>query len=125
MPITEAESHVFGICLLNDWSARDLQGWEYQPLGPFLSKNFASTISPWIVTLEALTPYRVPFTRPADDPQPLPYLDTPANRAAGAFDIRLEVGLQTAQIGQTQLATARRQRNLACAGFRRAISFWV
>ncbi len=64
VPITQAEQHVFGICLLNDWSARDIQGWEYQPLGPFLSKNFATTISPWVVTLEALAPYRVPFTRP-------------------------------------------------------------
>ncbi|MBP8150068.1 MAG: fumarylacetoacetase, partial [Limnohabitans sp.] len=61
--ITEAEDHVFGICLLNDWSARDIQGWEYQPLGPFLAKNFATTVSPWVVTLEALAPYRVPFTR--------------------------------------------------------------
>ena len=93
--ITEAESHVFGICLLNDWSARDLQGWEYQPLGPFLAKNFATTVSPWIVTLEALAPYRRAFTRPADDPQPLPYLDSEANRAGGAFDIQLEVALQT------------------------------
>lgn len=94
----QAESHVFGICLLNDWSARDLQAWEYQPLGPFLAKNFATTISPWVVTLEALAPYRVAFNRPADDPQPLPYLDSAANRAAGAFDIQLEVGLQTPQM---------------------------
>ena len=96
--ITEAEDHVFGICLLNDWSARDLQGWEYQPLGPFLSKNFASTLSPWVVTLEALAPYRVPFTRPAEDPQPLPYLDSETNRARGAFDIQLQVGLQTSRM---------------------------
>ncbi len=96
--INEAESHVFGICLLNDWSARDIQGWEYQPLGPFLSKNFASTISPWVVTLEALAPYRVPFTRPEGDPQPLPYLDSPANRSGGAFDIQLQVGLQTGRM---------------------------
>ncbi len=96
--ITEAESHVFGICLLNDWSARDIQGWEYQPLGPFLSKNFATTISPWVVTLEALAPYRVPFTRPEGDPQPLPYLDSPANRSGGAFDIQLQVGLQTGRM---------------------------
>ncbi|MEN9889175.1 MAG: hypothetical protein RL559_1212 [Pseudomonadota bacterium] len=99
-PITmaEAENHVFGICLLNDWSARDIQAWEYQPLGPFLAKNFASTVSPWVVTLEALAPYRVPFTRAADDPQPLPYLDSATNRSAGAFDIQLQVGLQTAQM---------------------------
>jgi len=95
VPITEAEQHVFGICLLNDWSARDLQAWEYQPLGPFLAKNFATTISPWIVTLEALAPYRVAFTRPEGDPEPLPYLDSPANRAGGAFDIQLQVGLRT------------------------------
>ena len=99
-PITmaEAENHVFGICLLNDWSARDIQAWEYQPLGPFLAKNFASTVSPWVVTLEALAPYRVPFTRAADDPEPLPYLDSATNRSAGAFDIQLQVGLQTAQM---------------------------
>jgi fumarylacetoacetase len=98
VPITEAEDHVFGLCLLNDWSARDLQGWEYQPLGPFLAKNFASTISPWVVTLEALAPYRQAFTRPAEDPQPLPYLDSEANRSGGAFDIQLQVGLQTARM---------------------------
>ncbi|WP_087747282.1 MULTISPECIES: fumarylacetoacetase [unclassified Acidovorax] len=95
VPITEAEQHVFGLCLLNDWSARDLQAWEYQPLGPFLAKNFATTISPWIVTLEALAPYRVAFARPEGDPAPLPYLDSPANRAGGAFDIQLQVGLRT------------------------------
>jgi fumarylacetoacetase len=93
--ITEAEQHVFGICLLNDWSARDIQGWEYQPLGPFLAKNFATTISPWIVTLEALAPYRIAFSRPEGDPQPLPYLDSAHNRSAGAIDIRLDVTLQT------------------------------
>jgi fumarylacetoacetase len=93
--IGEAEEHVFGLCLLNDWSARDIQAWEYQPLGPFLSKNFATTISPWIVTLEALAPYRLPFERPADDPQPLAYLDSAANRHAGSIDIQLQVGLQT------------------------------
>lgn len=96
--ISEAESHVFGICLLNDWSARDIQGWEYQPLGPFLSKNFATTISPWIVTLEALAPYRVQWQRPADDPQPLHYLDSEANRREGAFDIQLQVELQTVRM---------------------------
>ena len=93
--ITQAEAHVFGICLLNDWSARDLQAWEYQPLGPFLSKNFATTISPWIVTLEALAPYRLPFVRPEADPQPLPYLDSDSNRQQGALDIQLQVGLLT------------------------------
>jgi fumarylacetoacetase len=90
-----AEDHVFGVCLLNDWSARDVQAWEYQPLGPFLSKNFATTISPWIVTLEALAPYRTEWTRPAEDPQPLPYLESESLRREGAFDIQLEVWLQT------------------------------
>ena len=96
IPIADAEEHVFGLSLFNDWSARDIQAWEYQPLGPFLSKNFASTVSPWIVTLEALRPFRSPFKRPVGDPEPLPYLDSPANRAAGAIDIELEVWLQTA-----------------------------
>jgi fumarylacetoacetase len=94
--IGDAEAHVFGLALFNDWSARDIQAWEYQPLGPFQSKNFASTLSPWIVTLEALAPFRKAFTRPAGDPAPLPHLDTPANRAGGAIDIALEVWLQTA-----------------------------
>src|SRR5690606_16230892 len=93
--IAEAEAHVFGLCILNDWSARDLQAWEYQPLGPFLAKNFASTISPWVVTLEALAPFREPFRRPAEDPQPLPYLSSPANTEAGAFNVQLEVLLTT------------------------------
>jgi len=94
----QAEDHVFGLCLLNDWSARDLQAWEYQPLGPFLAKNFATTISPWVVTLEALEPYRVAMERPESDPRPLPYLDSPSNTAEGAFDIRLDVGLQTSRM---------------------------
>ena len=95
VPVAEAEDHLFGLGLLNDWSARDIQAWEYQPLGPFLSKNFASTVSPWIVTLEALEPFRAGFTRPAGDPQPLPYLDSDANRSRGALDLQLEVWLQT------------------------------
>jgi fumarylacetoacetase len=93
--MVDAESRVFGMALFNDWTARDIQPWEYQPLGPFLSKNFASTLSPWIVTTEALAPFRSAFVRPADDPQPLPYLDSAANREAGAFDVQLEVWLQT------------------------------
>jgi fumarylacetoacetase len=96
--LDEAESHVFGLALFNDWSARDVQAWEYQPLGPFLAKNFASTLSPWIVTTEALAPFRRPFTRPAGDPQPLPYLDSPAHRLSSVFDIELEVWLQTARM---------------------------
>ena len=95
VPIETAQDHVFGIALFNDWSARDIQAWEYQPLGPFLSKNFASTLSPWIVTLEALQPFRSAFARPVGDPDPLPYLDSRADRAGGAIDIELEVWLQT------------------------------
>ncbi len=93
--IDDADEHAFGLSLLNDWSARDIQPWEYQPLGPFLAKNFGSTVSPWIVTMDALAPFRIPFTRPAEDPQPLRYLDSPAHRAGGSFDIELEVWLQT------------------------------
>jgi fumarylacetoacetase len=106
--ITEAEDHIFGLCLVNDWSARDIQRWEYQPLGPFLSKSFATTISPWIVTTEALAPFRVPaFEREADDPQPLLYLDSPQNRERGGFDIKLEVLIQTEQMRQQNLAPFR------------------
>lgn len=94
----EAESRVFGLVLFNDWTARDIQPWEYQPLGPFMSKNFASTVSPWMVTTEALAPFRSAFVRPSSDPDPLPYLDSPTNREAGAFDIQLEVWLQTTKM---------------------------
>jgi fumarylacetoacetase len=96
-PITidQAEDHIFGLTLFNDWSARDVQAWEYQPLGPFLAKNFASTISPWVVTLDALQPFRQAFSHPEADPQPLPYLSSAANSAHGAFDIELEVWLST------------------------------
>ncbi len=117
--IAQAEDHVFGLALFNDWSARDIQGWEYQPLGPFLSKNFASTLSPWIVTLEALAPYRAPFTRPTDDPQPLPYLDSPDNRAHGAFDIELEVWLQTDQMRKSGFVGER----LSCSNYKDA--YWT
>jgi fumarylacetoacetase len=96
MGMAQAEEDWFGLVLLNDWSARDLQAWEYQPLGPFLAKNFATTISPWIVTQEALAPFRAAHERPAGDPQPLPYLDAPANRERGAIDVQLEVLLHTA-----------------------------
>ncbi len=96
IPIANAEDHLFGVCLLNDWSARDIQSWEYQPLGPFLAKNFATSISPWIVTLDALEPFRVPaLPRPAGDPQPLPYLQAPGD---GAFRITLEVWLRSAKM---------------------------
>jgi fumarylacetoacetase len=105
--IDDAEAHLFGVGLFNDWSARDLQAWEYQPLGPFLAKNFASTVSPWIVTMEALAPFRAPFTRPEGDPQPMPYLDGAANREAGQLDITLEVYLQTAKMREAGAAPHR------------------
>jgi fumarylacetoacetase len=104
VPIEDAGEHLFGACLLNDWSARDIQAWEYQPLGPFLSKNFASTISPWVVTMEALEPFRIPWTRAADDPQPLAYLDSPATRSRGAIDIRLEVLVETRRMRDNRVA---------------------
>ena len=87
VPVGESEEHIFGMVLVNDWSARDIQKWEYQPLGPFLAKNFATTISPWIVTLDALEPFRC--AGPGQEPQPLPYLQG----SDGAFDIALEVWL--------------------------------
>jgi fumarylacetoacetase len=106
IPISEAERNIFGLCLLNDWSARDMQTWEYQPLGPFLAKNFATTISPWIVPLEALAPFRVPaFARPPGDPAPLPYLASPAPERA-AIDLTLEVYLQSRQMRQMGAAPA-------------------
>jgi len=108
IPVTEAQQHVFGLCLLNDWSARDIQAWEYQPLGPFLGKNFASTVSPWIVTIEALAPFRAPaFARPAGDPQPMPYLDSEDNRNSGAVDMQLEVQLLTPKMRAENQAPAR------------------
>lgn len=105
--IGDAENHLFGVALFNDWSARDIQGWEYQPLGPFLAKNFASTLAPWVVTMEALAPFRAPFTRPESDPQPLPYLESDANRAQGAFSITLEVLVQTERMRAEGMAPVR------------------
>jgi fumarylacetoacetase len=97
IPVDEAEQHIFGLCLLNDWSARDIQSWEYQPLGPFLAKNFATTISPWIIPLEALRPYRVPPpTRAEGDPAPLPYLTQ--RISCSAIDLNLEVYIQSQQM---------------------------
>jgi len=96
--LDDADSHVFGYCIFNDWSARDIQAWEYQPLGPFLSKSFASTVSPWIVTSEALLPYRTEWARSADDPQPLDYLDSEQNRSQGALDLKLQTCLQSAKM---------------------------
>lgn len=97
IPVGQAQAHLAGITLLNDWSARDIQTWEYQPLGPFLAKSFASTVSPWLVTPEALAPFRcAPTARAAGDPAPLPYLHDATDQALGSWDIRLEVWLQTA-----------------------------
>ena len=109
--VSEAEDHVFGLCLVNDWSARDMQAWEYQPLGPFLAKSFATSLSPWIVTLEALEPYRVPpLVRPAGDPAPLPYLDDEIGRERGGFGLVLEVYLQTARMREIGMAPVRLSR---------------
>jgi fumarylacetoacetase len=97
--IAEAPRHITGFCLLNDWSARDLQAWEYQPLGPFLSKNFQTTISPWVVTAEAMAPFRIAQPpRPEGDPRPLDYLWNPDDQAHGALSINLEVSLLTARM---------------------------
>ncbi|MDT9001429.1 fumarylacetoacetase [Paucibacter sp. APW11] len=115
----DAEQHMFGLTVLNDWSARDIQPWEYQPLGPFLAKNFGSTISPWIVTMDALEPFRCAFERPADDPQPLPYLDSAANRAEGGYEIELEVWLQSAKMRAAGEPAAR----LVRSNFRHA--YWT
>ncbi|CAN5630385.1 fumarylacetoacetase [soil metagenome] len=96
--LDDAEDHLFGVGLLNDWSARDVQAWEYQPLGPFLAKNFATTVSPWIVTTEALAPFRTALQRPDGDPQPLDYLRSSRDARMGGMDIELQVWLQTAQM---------------------------
>ena len=105
IPIGEAADHIAGYCLLNDWSARDLQAWEYQPLGPFLAKNFLTSISPWMVTAEALAPFRRPMPpRPQGDPAPLPYLLDEADQASGGLGIQLEVTLSTAKMRETGLA---------------------
>ncbi|WAC72715.1 fumarylacetoacetase [Roseateles sp. SL47] len=109
--IDQAEDHLFGLVLLNDWSARDIQAWEYQPLGPFLSKSFATTLSPWVVTMEALAPFRRSFSRTGDHPQPLPYLDGAVNREQGAVSIQLEVHLQTAAMCAAQVPPHRLMRS--------------
>jgi fumarylacetoacetase len=112
IPIDEAHSHIFGFCLLNDWSARDIQSWEYQPLGPFLAKSFASTLSPWVVTAEALERFRVPaFARPEGDPAPLAYLNSEQDQRRGAFDLTLEVCLSSKQMRHGGLAPVRLSRS--------------
>ncbi len=120
IPIAQAEDHVFGLTLFNDWSARDIQSWEYQPLGPFLGKSFASTVSPWMVTLDALAPFRRAFRREPGEPAPLPYLDGAANREQGAFDIRLSLGIQTAAMR----AAGRPAECIGRSGFAEA-AYWT
>jgi fumarylacetoacetase len=114
-PLTmdEAEDRLFGVTLLNDWSARDLQAWEYQPLGPFLAKSFVTTVSPWVVSFEALAPFRKPYQRPAGQPEALPYLQSAFNAAHGALDITLEVWLQTAAMRARGLAAVRLSQSSA------------
>ncbi len=103
--IADAEEHIFGMCLVNDWSARDIQAWEYQPLGPFLAKNFATTISPFVVTMEALAPFRSPaFEREPDDPTPLGYLSDSGDRSFGGLDIDLEVFIETEKMRKDKIA---------------------
>ncbi|UVJ44868.1 fumarylacetoacetase [Pseudomonas sp. LS1212] len=108
VPIAEAGEHIAGFCLLNDWSARDIQAWEYQPLGPFLSKSFITSVSPWVVTAEALAPFRcAQAPRPEGDPQPLSYLLDARDQAGGGFDIELEVLLLTEQMREQNLPAER------------------
>ncbi len=105
IPVGQAAEHIFGFCLLNDWSARDVQGWEYQPLGPFLAKNFGTTVSPWVVTREALLPFRVPaFARSQGDPAPLPHLFDAADQTQGGFGITMEAYLATEKMRRGGLA---------------------
>ncbi len=108
LPVSQAGDHVFGYCLLNDWSARDIQAWEYQPLGPFLGKNFGTTISPWVVTAEALAPFRTQaYARPDGDPAPLPYLDDAEDRRSGGLGITLEAYLLTEKMRRDGIAPHR------------------
>ena len=117
--IDQTDQHIFGMCLFNDWSARDIQAWEYQPLGPFLAKNFCSTVSPWIITNEALAPFRQPWQRDSNDPQPLEYLSSELNSHHGAYDIQLEVSLQTNRMRDEGLAG----QKISCTSFNH--SYWT
>src|SRR5687767_5356547 len=111
IPVAEAEEHIFGVCLVNDWSARDIQAWEYQPLGPFLAKNFATTVSPWVVTADALAPFRVPARpRGDDEPAPLPYLSSAANDEEGGLALTLDVLLLTKRMRDEGAAPFRLSR---------------
>jgi len=106
--IDKAEEHLFGICLVNDWSARDIQKWEYQPLGPFLAKNFTTTVSPWVITMEALAPFRIPsFTRESGDPAPLPYLNSDRDKTHGGVDLSLEVFLSSQKMREQKIDPVR------------------
>jgi fumarylacetoacetase len=108
VPIAKAGNHVFGFCLLNDWSARDIQAWEYQPLGPFLAKNFATTVSPWVVTAEALAPFRIAaLARPTEDPAPLPHLFDAADQERGGIDVTLEACLASERMRREGVAPVR------------------
>ena len=112
IPIGEAEDHLFGICLVNDWSARDVQSWEYQPLGPFLAKSFATSVSPWVVTMEALAPFRGPaFAREPGDPAPLPYLLDSGDQESGGLDLQLEVFLSSARMRDEKMMPMRLSRS--------------
>jgi fumarylacetoacetase len=112
VPIAEAAARIFGFCLLNDWSARDVQAWEYQPLGPFLAKNFATTISPWVVTAEALAPFRGPIAARAEgDPAPLPYLSDPDDAALGGVGVTIEVLIETTAMRAAGLPPHRLSRS--------------
>jgi fumarylacetoacetase len=105
IPIKQAEEHIFGICLVNDWSARDIQAWEYQPLGPFLGKSFATSLSPWVVTVEALAPFRTAaFKRAENDPAPLPYLCSQTDQQQGGLDLWLEVSLLSPKMREARIA---------------------
>jgi fumarylacetoacetase len=111
IPMAQADEQLFGVCLVNDWSARDIQAWEYQPLGPFLAKSFATTISPWIVTRDALEPFRVPASRrPEGDPAPLPYLSSPANDERGGIALTVEATLRTALMRERGIEAVRLSR---------------
>jgi fumarylacetoacetase len=117
--MNDAEKHCFGMVLLNDWSARDIQAWEYQPLGPFLAKSFCTSISPWVVTMDALLPFRCKWMRLATDPQPLAYLESESNRAQGAIDIDLEVLIQTAKM----TASGQQAQRVSTSNFKHA--YWT
>ena len=112
IPIERAAEHIFGYCLVNDWSARDIQAWEYQPLGPFLAKSFATSISPWVITAEAIEPFRAPaFARPAQDPAPLAYLHAPSDQERGGIELFLEVWLRSREMREQNIPPSRLSRS--------------